>query len=573
MDLIDSLIFVFIMLAISVMGIYFSRRKQTRSSQDALIGSNVSVLSIALSVCSSFLSAVSLLGFPAEVYFRGSTPLWFNVVYIIAFPIVAYVFLPVFYHLRLSSIYEYLERRFSYASRILASSTFILQTIFYLAVALYAPSLALAQALNFPIFLSILITSSISAVYLLLGGARGGIYTSALQMALILISLFTICCAILFEFEPMEIYTRSKKALRLETTDTRFNPQVRHSIFAFLIGGSGNIFSLFAVNHLTLQRYMVMPTLRQAQKVVLLNIPMNALMAVMYTFMGLAMYAVYYDCHPKVGAPDQMLPFFVENHLNWLVGLEGVFVAAVYSAGISTLTASYNALTAVVLEDIVKTMWPKVKKEGQIINSEMHIRIIQILPFVFAAVATILAMAVKSLDTMVLQIAFSIFGAAGGAILAVFVIGLFCPKITNPYAALVAQVCTLLVSIWVAAGSLVYNVVPVNLPLSDHCRNSSSPLEFEWEERFGTVMANNDSGIWLEVSKISYQYYCVVAVVVCVVVGHIAQFTFYLVSDSAPVELNRNLLAFAPRVKPPNIIIEAPESQCLSKHCSINEEE
>ncbi|CAD5217553.1 unnamed protein product [Bursaphelenchus okinawaensis] len=572
MDLIDTLIFILILLVISIVGIFYSRRIQTRNSQDALIGSNVSVLSIALSVCSSFLSAVSLLGFPAEVYYRGSTPIWFCAVYLIAFPIVAYVFLPVFYYLRLSSIYEYLERRFCFASRILASSTFIFQTVFYLAVALYAPSLALAQALNFPIFVSILITSTISAVYLLLGGARGGIYTSALQMALILISLFTICCAILLEFKPVEIYNRSKNALRFESTDTRLSPQVRHSVLAFLIGGSGNIFSLFAVNQLTLQRYMVMPTLRQAQKVVLLNIPMNALMAVMYTFMGLAMYAVYYNCHPSVAAPDQMLPYFVENHLNWLIGLEGIFVAAVYSAGISTLTASYNALTAVVLEDIVKTIWPKVGKTASI-NNETHIKLIRIMPFVFASVATLLAMAVKSLDTMILQIAFSIFGAAGGAVLAVFVLGLFCPKVTNPYAALTAQICTLFVSGWVAVGSLVFKVVPVNLPLSDQCRNSSSPVEFEWSERYGTVTANNDSGIWLQMSKISYQYYCVVAIVVCIVVAHIMQFILDLIYKPPPVELNRNLLAFAPRVKPPNIIIEAPESQCLSKHCSVNEEE
>lgn len=40
--------------------------------------------------------------------------------------------------------------------------------------------------------------------------------------------------------------------------------------------------------------------------------------------------------------------------MSWLPGLEGIFMAAVYSAGVSTLTASYNALTAICIEDIIK---------------------------------------------------------------------------------------------------------------------------------------------------------------------------------------------------------------------------
>lgn len=43
----------------------------------------------------------------------------------------------------------------------------------------------------------------------------------------------------------------------------------------------------------------------------------------------------------------------------WMPGVEGLFLAALYSAGISTLTALYNALTTVTIEDIIKPLVSK----------------------------------------------------------------------------------------------------------------------------------------------------------------------------------------------------------------------
>lgn len=66
----------------------------------------MSVWAVTLSVCSGFISSISLLGFPAEVYYFGAIVLWLMAAYCIAFPMVAFLFLPVFYKLRLQSIYE-----------------------------------------------------------------------------------------------------------------------------------------------------------------------------------------------------------------------------------------------------------------------------------------------------------------------------------------------------------------------------------------------------------------------------------------------------------------------------------
>lgn len=184
-----------------------------------------------------------------------------------------------FYNLKISSIYEvrrgvegynqsfkYLEKRFCFLCRLIASLTFIIQTVLYLAVALYAPALALSQCLDLPLIVSIFITALTSAIYLFTGGARAGIHTSALQMTLIIVSLLIICMTSLIYWDANLLWKNAERGLRLNPNDFRLNPQARHSIWAFLIGATFNMFSLFGTNQLTLQRYIAMPTLKQAQR-------------------------------------------------------------------------------------------------------------------------------------------------------------------------------------------------------------------------------------------------------------------------------------------------------------------
>ncbi|XP_063586929.1 putative sodium-dependent multivitamin transporter [Penaeus indicus] len=67
-----------------------------------------------------------------------------NISYIISTPIVCYFYLPVFFRLQNTSVYEYLERRFGLLTRTTASLAFSLQMTLYMGIVLYAPALALS---------------------------------------------------------------------------------------------------------------------------------------------------------------------------------------------------------------------------------------------------------------------------------------------------------------------------------------------------------------------------------------------------------------------------------------------
>lgn len=48
---------------------------------------------------------------------------------------------------------------------------------------------------------------------------------------------------------------------------------------------------------------------------------------------------------------DQLMPYYVVDVMKSVPGLAGLFVAGIFSASLSTISASCNALAAVTLED------------------------------------------------------------------------------------------------------------------------------------------------------------------------------------------------------------------------------
>jgi len=56
----------------------------------------------------------------------------------------------------------------------------------------------------------------------------------------------------------------------------------------------------------------------------------------------------------RITLSDQILPLYVMDRLKHVPGLTGLFVAGIFSASLSTVSAAVNSLAAVSLEDYVK---------------------------------------------------------------------------------------------------------------------------------------------------------------------------------------------------------------------------
>ena len=85
---------------------------------------------------------------------------------------------------------------------------------------------------------------------------------------------------------------------------------------------------------------------------------MSSLMSLSLCIAGLAIYAQYRDCDPlqtgRINSYDQLMPLYVMDTLSAYPGVPGLFIAGIFSAGLSTISATVNSLAAVILEDFIK---------------------------------------------------------------------------------------------------------------------------------------------------------------------------------------------------------------------------
>lgn len=86
--------------------------KKVKSKADYVFASGkVSMFAMMLSVARGALGVRSFIGFPSELYYHGAA-MWETLYgYISAYPVVCFIFIPVYFNLGITSAYQYLDMR------------------------------------------------------------------------------------------------------------------------------------------------------------------------------------------------------------------------------------------------------------------------------------------------------------------------------------------------------------------------------------------------------------------------------------------------------------------------------
>lgn len=127
----DYLVFVLMLVVSILIGIYYRMTggKQNTTAEYLLADGSMSIFPVAFSLMASFMSAITLLGVSSEIYTHGATFVLINLSYIIGTPIAAFVFLPVFYELKLTSVYQVTVPQESIVVSCLISCSCLLSTV------------------------------------------------------------------------------------------------------------------------------------------------------------------------------------------------------------------------------------------------------------------------------------------------------------------------------------------------------------------------------------------------------------------------------------------------------------
>lgn len=183
------------MLVISLgIGVFygFFDKKSENSAGDFMLGSDMSVFPVTLSLTTSFITAIELLGNPAEIFFNGSQFALIVISMLLVIPLAVKVFYPIYDSMKLTSCYEYLGMRFGKEMRIFGGSLYVLQMCFYTSVSVLAPAIALSKATGLNTRLAIVLIYVVCIFYSSQGGLKAVVIADTFQACVLFVSLILI---------------------------------------------------------------------------------------------------------------------------------------------------------------------------------------------------------------------------------------------------------------------------------------------------------------------------------------------------------------------------------------------
>ncbi|VDM55216.1 unnamed protein product [Angiostrongylus costaricensis] len=398
-------------------------------------GHRMPPIPVALSLLTTFLSGILMLGVPAEMFQRG-VQIWLNfVVGMLSSLITSSVFLPVFHKMKCTCLHEYFIHRYnSTLIRQLFSSLFLCFIIMYMSIVIYAPAVALSPVLRIHKWWLVLIFGLITTLYTCIGGLKAVVWSDSLQAVLMYGGVFTLIVQGLRHPKVGGLARVWRIAVESGRTSElfRFDPRIDqyNSVWINLVSGTITWVASFGVNQLAIQRYASLPTLKQAQQIIYYTLVPFFILCSVVAFIGLIALAYFYNCNPletgQILETDHITILFAKDILQPTPGLFGLYVACIMSATLSTLSSGMNSVAAAIYEDFLKQ-----KLDGRITDGKATLlnksECFHAVVVACGITSTLLAFSAAPLGG-ILRVCVSVLGAISGPIVGIFVLAMFFPR-------------------------------------------------------------------------------------------------------------------------------------------------
>lgn len=402
---------------------------------------------VAIGMIGSSISGVTFISVPGWVIDSQFSYMQMVLGYLAGYVVIAEVLLPLYYRMKLTSIYTYLDGRFGRSSYKTGASFFLLSRSIGTAFRLYLMAsvlqLVVFDAWNVPFFVTVLVTLGLILSYTFKGGIKTIIWTDVLQTVFMItaVILTIIMIAKSEGFKAMDIFrtVADHEYSRIFFFDDFADP--RHFVKQFL-GGMFITIVMTGLDQDMMQKNLSCRNLKDASKNVYLYsasfVPVNLL------FLSLGVLLVIFAGMKGITIPtmrDELYPLIATQGgmgvvipILFILGL----IAAAYSSADSALTALTTSFTI----DILGT---EGKDERQLTRTRKRVHI----GVTLTVMAIILAFREIN-DQSVISAVFTVAGYTYGPLLGLFAFGLFTKlnvrdKLT-PYIAIASPILTFFVN-------------------------------------------------------------------------------------------------------------------------------
>ncbi|XP_070504265.1 putative sodium-dependent multivitamin transporter [Chironomus tepperi] len=524
----DYVVFGITLIISAAIGVYarFSGGRQKTNQEYLLANRSMPIWPVSFSLMASFMSAVTLLGVSNENYQFGTQFVVINISYGLATPICAYLFLPVFYNMGVTSAYEYLEKRFGLLTRLVASLSYTIQMVLYMGIALFAPALAMETVTGIKMNYAIILIGGVCSFYSIIGGLKAVLLTDVFQSILMFAAVLIVgISGIAYAGSMSEIFRVANEGGRLQLWNFDPDPTVRHTWFTLVIGGMGTYLSLYGVSQAQIQRLVSVKTLKNAQLSLWWQWPILSSLSLTTSFSGLVIYWYYSTCDPllagRINSRDQNMPRYIMDALKDYPGIAGLFVAGIFSACLSTVSTALNSLSAITLEDYFKNIYLFIKKKPYEPSVRDSALISKVLATCYGVICILVAFLTQNLGG-VLQASLTIFGVVGGPLLGVFTLGMF-TKVANQWGVITGHIIGMAVAMWSQFGK-----PRPPAPVLDFSIEDCSAFEgFQYNSTVPIGTSDDEEPTYFYLYRLSYMYAVVLGFLLTLIVGYVTSYILY----------------------------------------------
>jgi len=374
---------------------------------------------VAFGMVGATLSGVTFISVPGEVGNTNWTYLQFVMGNMVGYAVIALVLIPLFYRLKLVSIYEYLRDRFGQNSYLSGASFFLIsQTIgasFRLFLAALVLQLAFFDAFGIPFYVTVFTTITLIWLYTYRGGIKTIIWTDTLQTTFLLLAVVVSIIIIIDHLNlnvPQVFTVISESEL---STIFEWDWRSGQNFFKTFLAG---IFITIAMNGLDqniMQKNLTISNKSDAQKNILWFSITFFIATVLFLSLGVLLYQ--YAMVQGIEIPersDELYPMLALDHFGAVAGI--VFLLGIIAAAFSSADSALTALTTSFCVDILNIKKREVKNQHRT-RVWVHIG--------FTLLMFCVIIVFNSLnDSSVVNAVFKVAGFTYGPLLGLFAFGL-----------------------------------------------------------------------------------------------------------------------------------------------------
>ena len=350
---------------------YFTSRNSTNES--FFIGNkNSNWMLVAFGMIGTSLSGVTFVSVPGAVGKESFAYFQITLGYLLGYLVIAFVLLPLYYRLNLTSIYNYLSTRLGFTSYKTGASFFVLSRTLGATARLYLVVKILQDAIlesfHVPFWVTTLVILVMILLYTYEGGVKTIVWTDTLQTTCMLLGL-VIC--VVYILKTMHLDFGDSIAAMTDKGYTKIfftDPGSKYFFVKQILAGAFITITMTGMDQEMMQKNISVKRLKDAQKnVITLSVIM---LVVILLFLVLGGLLHLYGAQQGVTATgDKLFPAIALQHMPPLVSV--IFIIALISALFPSADGAITALTSSFCIDIIgmnrRDDWsiPKKKKMRQ----------------------------------------------------------------------------------------------------------------------------------------------------------------------------------------------------------------